>query len=68
MLKENEAVKTEIDIFLTLCFRFDMREIRISFYRTKTAFRSSRSQMFFPKVVLQISQYSQEDTGVKVSF
>ena len=68
MLKENKAVKTEIDIFLSLCLKFDMREIRISFFRIKTAFRSSRSQMFFPKVVLKISQYSQENTGVKVSF
>ena len=68
MLKESKAVKTEIDIFLSVCLKFDMREIRISFFRIKTAFRSSRSQMFFPKVVLKISQYSQENTGVKVSF
>ena len=68
MLKENKAVKTEIDIFLSLCLKFDMREIRISFFRIKTAFRSSRSQMFFPKVVLKISQYSLENTDDKVSF
>ena len=53
MLKEKETVKTEIDIFLSLCLKFDMQKIRISFVHIKSTSRSSCSQMFFQKVVLQ---------------
>ena len=53
MLKENKNVKTEIDIFISLCLKFDMQEIRTSFVHIKSTFRSSCSQMFFRKVVLQ---------------
>ena len=53
LLKENKTVKTEIDIFISLCLKFDMQEIRTSFVHIKSTFRSSCSQMFFRKVVLQ---------------
>ena len=51
LLKEIKTVKTEIDVFVSLCLKFDIKEMRISFFYIKTTLRSSRLQMFFKKVL-----------------
>ena len=46
-------MKTEIDVFLSLCLKFDMKKIRISLSYIKYTLRSSRLQMFFQKGALE---------------
>ena len=47
MPRGNKTVKAEIDIFLLLRLKFDVKEMRISFFHIKAA------QMFFLKVALK---------------
>ena len=52
------------DIFFSLCLKFDMKEMRISFFHIKAAVQ----RCFSKKSFLKINQYSQENTCAEVSF
>ena len=51
----------------TLTFALSIKVI-IQVWKSQSAFKSSRPEVFFKKVFLEISQNSQESTCVRVSF
>ena len=53
VLLKKKTEKTEIDDFLSFCLKFDMKEMRISFFYIKATLRSSRLQMFSQKGALK---------------